>query len=327
MSHPQAAAKAAIDVKANLSEKYKITNLGQESQFLGMKTYRDENGSGISLGQKAYITTILKSFGMEHNHRVSTPMDPNVQLHLAKNRGEKKLEDITDYQAVVGALMYAALAIRPDISYGVAAVSRSNSQPFTSHMTGAKRVLQYLKSTANFQLHFNGNGIGIAIGIAMGIDIDNSLVGYSDSDWANDSTDRKSQEGHVFLVSNGAISAQSRKQSLISMLTLDVEFIACSEASSKVKWLLQLQKDIHGKVFPLLPIHCDNQSALTLITTGIIKARTEQINVCSHNSRDLHERRIVNYYYAHRDKNVADILTKALTKDNHTKFTKAMGSW
>jgi len=254
---------------------------------------------------------------MEHTHDVSTPIDPNVKMDLAEDRGEKELEDITDYQAVVGSLMYAALATRPDISYAVAALSCYNSQPFTSHMTTAKRVLQYLKSTADFRLQFNGNGIGI----------DNSLVGYSDSDWANDSTNHKSQGGHVILASNGAISWQSRKQSLIAMSTLEAEFIACSEASRDAKWLLQMQKDSHKKDSPPLPINCDNQGALTLITTGIIKARTKHIDVCYHNSRDLHRRRIVNYSYVHTNENVADILTKALAKDKHEKFTKAMGLW
>jgi len=139
-------------------------------------------------------------------------MDPNVKLDLAGNCGQKELDDITDYQAVVGSLMYAALATRPDISYAVTALSCYNSQPFTCHMTAAKRVLQYLKSTADFCLHFNRNGISVDIG--------NSLVGYSDSNWANDSADRKSQGGHVFLASNGAISWQSRKQSFIAMSTL-----------------------------------------------------------------------------------------------------------
>jgi len=87
---------------------------------------------------------------MEHTHNVLTPMDPNVQLDLAKDRGEKELEDITDYQAVVGSLMYAALGTWPDITYAVAALSRYHSQPLTSHMTTAKRVLQYLQSTADF---------------------------------------------------------------------------------------------------------------------------------------------------------------------------------
>jgi hypothetical protein len=71
--------------------------------------------------------------------------------------------------------MYAALATGPDISYAVAALSRYNLRPFTSHMTAAKRVLQYLESTANFRLHYTGKGIGV------GIDTDNYLVAYSDS--------------------------------------------------------------------------------------------------------------------------------------------------
>jgi len=169
---------------------------------------------------------------MEHTHDVSTRMDPNVKLDVAEDRGKKELEDITDYQAVVGSLMHTALATRPDNSYAVAALSRYNSWPFTSHMTAAKRVLQYLKSKADFQLHFNGNGIGIDIG--------NSLVGYLESDWANHSADCKSEGGHVFLASNGAISWQSWKQSLIAMSTLEAEFIACSEASREAQWSLQL---------------------------------------------------------------------------------------
>jgi hypothetical protein len=128
-----------IEVKAKLSEKYKITNFGPARQLLGIEIHRD--GTGISLSQKPYITTILRRFGMEHTHSISTPMDPNIKLDLAEDRGEKELEDITDYQAVVGSLMYAALATQLDISYAVAALSHYNSRPFTSHMTAAKRVL------------------------------------------------------------------------------------------------------------------------------------------------------------------------------------------
>ena len=262
---------------------------------------------------------------MEHSHGVLMPMDRNVKLDLAEDPGEKELKDITDNQAVVGSVMYAALPTPPDISYAVAALSRYNSELFTSHTTAAKRVLQYLDSTANFRLHFAGIGIGISIGI----DIDYGLIRYSDSDWANHSVDRKSQGGHVFLASNGAVSWQSRKQGLIAMSSLEAECIACSEASREWKWLLQLQKDIYGsqRDSPPLPIDRDNQGALTLVITGIIEARTKHIDICYHNSRDLPKHLIVNTSYVHKNNNVADILTKALTNDNHTKFTKAMGVW
>jgi len=86
MSCPETATKAAIKVKAKLLEKYKITNLGPARQFLSIEIHH--NGTGINLGQKSYITTNLRPFGMEHTHSVSMPMDPNEELDLAENRGE-----------------------------------------------------------------------------------------------------------------------------------------------------------------------------------------------------------------------------------------------
>jgi hypothetical protein len=142
---------------------------------------------GISFGQKAFITTILKRCHMQNAYEVSTPMVPNIELDIADDRGEKEheKESVKHYHVIVGSLMYAAFATRPDISY---ALCRYNSRPFTSHMIAANRVLQYLNATAYFRLHFNGNGNG-----------NDGIVGFTDSDWANDSTDRKSQGGHVIV--------------------------------------------------------------------------------------------------------------------------------
>jgi hypothetical protein len=132
--------------------------------------------------------------------------------------------------------MYVALATRPDISFAVAALSRYNSRPFTSHLTAAKRVLRYLKATKDYRLHYSS--------------AETSLTGYTDSEWASDSADRKSQGGHVFI-SNGPISWQSRKQDLVAISTLEAEYIACSEASREGRWLLQLYKDLGENLEPL----------------------------------------------------------------------------
>jgi hypothetical protein len=209
-----------------------------------------------------------------------------------------------------GVCLYT-LAALPNISFAVTAHCRYNSRPFTSHFTAAKGVLQYRKYTADIRLHCSSSSAGS----------DDQLTGYTDSDWANDSADHKSQGGHVFLLSNGAVSCQSPKQDLIAMSTLEAEYIASSEASCDAVWLLQLHRDIHGKDASLLLINCNNQGALSHNTTGIIKARTKHIDVCYHNSRDLHARKIVDYSNVHTNVNVADILTKALTKDTDEKFT------
>jgi hypothetical protein len=213
--------------------------------------------------------------------------------------------------------MYAALATRPNISFSLAALCRYNSLPFTRHHTTAKRDLQYLKSTADFRLHLNSSSTGS----------NDQLTGYTDSDWANDNADCKSQCGHFFPLSKRSVSGLSRKQDLIAKATLEAEYIACAKGSGEAKWLLQLHRDIHNQNASPLPINCDNQGALSHITTGITKARAKHIDVYYHKSRDLHARNIVDYFYMHKNVNVADILTKALTKDKHEQFTKAMGLW
>jgi hypothetical protein len=98
MLYPEDAIKAAIEVKARLSERFMITNLGPARQFLSINIHLEENctcaGTAISLGQKAIITTILKCFDMQNAHSALSPMDPTVKLHLAEDRGEKELKDI-----------------------------------------------------------------------------------------------------------------------------------------------------------------------------------------------------------------------------------------
>ena len=242
-------------------------------------------------------------------------MDSNVKLDLAEDREETELKDIKGYLAIVGSLMYMALATQPDISFAVTALCRYNSRPFTSHLTAAKRVLRYPKSTADFGLHFSSSGSN------------DQLTGFTDSDWANVSANRTSQGGHIFLRSNGAVSWQSRTQDFIAMSTLEAEYIACSESSREAQLLLQLHRDIHAKDASLLPINCDNLGADSHITTKVIKARTKHSDMSYQNSRDLHARKIVDYFYVHTNENVADILTNALTKDKHEQFTKTMGLW
>ena len=71
---------------------YKITNLGAAKQFLGIQITNDDDASGISLGQKAFISTILKRYGMEEAYGAATPMNASVRLDLAEELGEREVD-------------------------------------------------------------------------------------------------------------------------------------------------------------------------------------------------------------------------------------------
>jgi hypothetical protein len=78
-------------------------------------------------------------------------------------------------------------------------------------MTAAVRLRRYLKATARHKLVYRRT---TAI---------EPLVEYADSEWAGDSGDRKSQGGFVFMMNSAAVSWSSRKQTLVSLSTLEAE--------------------------------------------------------------------------------------------------------
>ena len=112
-------------IKKALSERFKMKDMGQLHYCLGVSVV--QNAGGIWLHQKQYILSMLLRFGLVDAKPASTPADPNVRL--VKDDGvSKQLEDKALYQSMVGSLLYAAMATRPDIAQAVGAVSKFCAQ-------------------------------------------------------------------------------------------------------------------------------------------------------------------------------------------------------
>jgi hypothetical protein len=79
-AHTESATKAVLKVKEQLSEKFKIMNRGPARQFLSIEIHCDENVTGINFGQKAFTTTSLKQFHLQHAHGIKPRKDTNVKL-------------------------------------------------------------------------------------------------------------------------------------------------------------------------------------------------------------------------------------------------------
>ena len=110
---------------------------------------------------------MLEKYGFADSKVVSTPADVNNELK--KDDGVSKAVNPNKYQSMVGSLLYAATATRPDIAVGV--VSKFNSKPTEAHLTAVKRILRYLKGAVSLALKYGKTN-------------DGQLIGYSDADWA-----------------------------------------------------------------------------------------------------------------------------------------------
>lgn len=64
-----------------------------------------------------------------------------------------------------------------------------------------------------------------------------NLIGYSNSDWAEDYSNRKSTLRFVFILNRRLISYNSKKQVVVVLLSIKVEYMAFSLATQKTTWL------------------------------------------------------------------------------------------
>lgn len=109
--------------------------------------------------------------------------------------------------------MYAAIATRPDIAYAVQTLSQFTTNPCLLHYSSVKKVLRYLKFTADYALEYGGHDWTI------------EFVAFSDADWGSNPVDRKSISGYCFLLGGGAISWSSKKQGVTALSSTEAEYI------------------------------------------------------------------------------------------------------
>ena len=95
----------------------------------------------------------MKKFGLESANFVRTlmAMSPNVKLIV--DLLEKSV-DSSLYRSMIGGLLYLTTS-RPDISYSVGVCARYQANLKESHMIALKKIIKYVKATANFGVWYN----------------------------------------------------------------------------------------------------------------------------------------------------------------------------
>ena len=216
------------------------------------------------------------------------------------------------YANAVGSLMYAMMCMRPDICYAVGMVSRYQSNPGQGHWKAVKRVLRYLKGTADYALCYQGSDL--------------QLEGYTDADWAGDLDERRSTSGFVFLLGCGAISWSSKKQTCIALSTMEAEFVAFSSAVQEVVWLRNfLDHLIDASDSGPVPINCDSQAAIAYAKDPKFHCKTKHIDIRYKFAKDFVKRKEVDIRYISTHDMIADPLTKAIPRDVFCKHTISQG--
>lgn len=151
---------------------------------------------------------------------------------------------------------------------------------FELHWEETKWLLRFLKSSAHVDLNFSKCPYGM------------KLIGYVDSNYANDRDNRKSTTSYVFTLCGSCISWKSHLQSIVALSTTKSKYVAITEAIKDAVWLKGLLSEI-GYLDNKVVLFSDSQSAIQLCKNHVFHDRTKHINVRYHYIRDVVEKEIV----------------------------------
>nr|XP_048323104.1 uncharacterized mitochondrial protein AtMg00810-like [Ziziphus jujuba var. spinosa] len=189
---------------------------------------------------------------------ISTPTEFGLKLN--KNHGRTKV-DSTFFKQIVGILMYLT-AIRPDIMHSVSLICRYMEKPTMLHLLAAKRIFRYVQGTKDFWPFYKKGK-------------KSDLIGFNNSDYAEDQDDRRSTKDYVFMLGTWVVSRSSKKQPIVTLTSAEAELVAATACACEAIWLRNILEKLHFKRMKAITIFYDSSSAIKLSKNLVLQRRSK----------------------------------------------------
>lgn len=140
-----------VKFKQYMILEFDMSDLGKLHYFHSIEIV--QTTAGIFVSQKKYVQEMFERFEMKGCNYVNPRMEQGMKLN--KDHGGKKVDIL--YNQIVGSLIYL-ITTRSNIMYVVCLLSKYMEIPTAVHLLVAKRIFQYLNSTADFGLFYRKGG-------------------------------------------------------------------------------------------------------------------------------------------------------------------------
>nr|GEX49422.1 ribonuclease H-like domain-containing protein [Tanacetum cinerariifolium] len=200
---------------ASLHREFSITDLGALNYFLGISVTRDS--SGMFLSQRKYAMEILERAHMVGCNPSQTPVDTESKL----GDGGNPVVDPTLYRSLAGSLQLLTFT-RPNITYAMQHVCLYMHDPQEPHFSALKRILWNVQGTLDY-------------GLQLFSSTTDSLIAYSDVDWACCPTTRRSTSG------------------------AEAEYHGVANAVAETCWIRNLLRALHTLLSSVTIVYYDNE--------------------------------------------------------------------
>nr|GEV12655.1 ribonuclease H-like domain-containing protein [Tanacetum cinerariifolium] len=117
--------------------------------------------------------------------------------------------------------------------------------PREPHFSALKRILRYVQGTLDY-------------GLQLFSSTTDSLIAYSDADWAGCPTTRRSTSGYCVFLGNNLLSWSSKLQPMLSRSSAEAEYRGVANAVAETCWIRNLLRELHTPLYSVTIVYCDN---------------------------------------------------------------------
>ena len=306
------------DWNHDLNEIKKEFGIKEQSQvlwYLKMQVIEDRTNQFVYLSQSAYVEKMLKEHGHEEGKTRDHPYRAKsidlYQKQMGPSDRELNHKEMKEYRHLVGQLLFLSLQTRSDICHIVSIITRHQQHTKLSHLKFAQGILKYLRGTVHYKLKF-GNIDGKP---------DLNLVIYVDSDWATSVDDRKSTTGYIVFLNGSPLTWTSKKQSIVSLSSMEAEFYAMVEAVKEALYWKNLFTLVFNHNLNII-IYEDNTSTIDFSDHTTNHGRTKHIALKFYFIRDAIKENGIKIFHISSEFNVADMLTKHISYGLYSRHVK-----
>jgi len=240
----------AQDFIVTLKEDLELREITDANWFLGIRIVRNRLKRFLWLCQDSYIDKLTARYDVGSNSAVlaHTPLPTDLP---GIYDGQSTAAERHGFQSRVGSINFAAVITRPDIAKACSILSQHLLNPGPMHLRAADRVLAYLARTKYMAIQYSGLGEDISDNLNM------PFMVYSDAAFA-DNIDRKSLDGYLFMLYNGAIDWRAAKQATVTTSTTEAELLAMSRTAKELIAWQRVFDGIRYYIDDEPTIYCDN---------------------------------------------------------------------
>jgi hypothetical protein len=314
-----------------LKQEFNITDEGDIKEYLGVLVEKQPDGR-MKLSQPHLIKQVLDDLWFNAKTNPKPTPAPGGQVLQRELEAPSMAEDF-HYRSVVGKVNFLEKSTRPDIAVATHQCARFSTDPKQSHADALRYIGRYLKGSDNE-------------GIYLDPKKEQSFECWVDADFLGqyvkgapdmhlDAMTAKSRTGFVITYAGCPIVWGSKLQRESALSTTEAEYMAISEAFRSLLPLMDLLEEARRRGIPVEPgppvVRCkafeDNSGALELARLPKMRPRTKHINVKYHHFREAVALGRVTILHVPTEKQLGDLLTKNLPRDQFTILRERIMGW